>query len=100
VRALSILALLVGLGFCAPPAYADTPGCVTRAEYREIERGMTVAFVARIFDTNGRVVATIRDGRHLTVARSYDACRSRGRVGVVFSNRTGRLRVTDKTAVW
>ena len=38
----------------APPAMADTPGCVSGAEYRRVHDGMTRGAVHRLFDTNGR----------------------------------------------
>jgi hypothetical protein len=35
-------------------ANADTPGCVTRAEFRQIQMGMPKPRVERIYDTAGR----------------------------------------------
>jgi hypothetical protein len=37
----------------------DTPGCVTKAEYNSVTRGMTLAQVQGIFDTAGRTSSTI-----------------------------------------
>ena len=41
----------------AAPASADTPGCVSRAEYRQVHSGMTKAWVRSIFDTKGFFVS-------------------------------------------
>jgi hypothetical protein len=53
-------------------AVADTPGCVTRAEFRKVNDGMSMRRVHRIFDTNG-VKAEAPIGRK---QRWYDKCSS------------------------
>jgi hypothetical protein len=85
-------------------ASADTPGCVSRAEFYSIKRGMSPAKVGRIFDTRGsviydewdEVVTDNGDGSftvtsYQDVVRSYKKCsgyeRGRGRVGVRFDDR-------------
>jgi hypothetical protein len=45
--------LIATLMFDVGPAAADTPGCVTRAEYGRVRDGMTRGKVHDIFDTNG-----------------------------------------------
>ncbi len=51
----AIVALVLGgLVLVSPAASADTPGCVTRAENRRVDRGMTKRRVHRIVDTDGR----------------------------------------------
>lgn len=47
-----IVLLLGGLGN-VPAASANTPGCVTRAEYERVHEGMKRARVHAIFDTRG-----------------------------------------------
>lgn len=51
---LAIATILVG--GAAGPASADTPGCVTRAEFRKASKGMKMTRVHDIFDTRGRRV--------------------------------------------
>lgn len=51
----AIGAIAVGLTALSPvPANADTAGCVTRSEFRKVDKGMTQERVRGIFDTNGR----------------------------------------------
>ena len=59
-----LLTCLLGVGLVATTPLAaeaktkkkhDTPGCVTRAEYRAARSGMTPKKVAAIFDTWGKV---------------------------------------------
>ncbi len=53
-------------------AAADTPGCVTRAEFRKVQDGMAMRRVHRIFDTNGEK-AVAPWGKE---QRWYDKCAS------------------------
>ena len=55
----------------ASPASADTPGCVTRAEYDHVSKGMRKVRVHRIFDTRG----TFGDGGAGGYSRLYKECR-------------------------
>jgi hypothetical protein len=77
--AIHTLALGVLLTVVAP-ASADTPGCVTRAEYRQVQtlpRGeWTMARVARLFDTAGEPLHTRYP--YSSRARAYASARSRG----------------------
>lgn len=51
----AVLALVFGgLVLVSPAANADTPSCVSRAENRRVDRGMTKRRVHRIVDTHGR----------------------------------------------
>jgi hypothetical protein len=59
--ALTITAAVLTTGLITPAAEAtdnarhrDTPGCVTKAEFRQVSRGTTQARVKAIFDTAGR----------------------------------------------
>jgi hypothetical protein len=57
------------------PASADTPGCVSKAEFRKVHKGMTRQRVQRIFDTKGHQVYTWWiSGDHYS-GREYRACR-------------------------
>ena len=61
MKFLSAIAIaLVALAF-APLAFApleatDTPGCVTRSEYRAVYEDDSISRVHRIFDTDGRKI--------------------------------------------
>lgn len=48
----------------------DTPGCVSRAEYRAVKDGMTMSKVRKIFGTNGKTDYTSSYSR----ARTYRTC--------------------------
>lgn len=57
-----------------PSAQADTPGCVTRREFRRVDTSggdaWTRRHVARVFDTRGHVVNI--DGNQVTI--NYHTC--------------------------
>lgn len=57
----------------AGPASADSPGCVTGAEFRRIDKGMTRMRVQRIFDTKGRSLFRNPGAVHNS-ARTYRMC--------------------------
>ncbi|WP_139983444.1 hypothetical protein [Nocardioides litoris] len=80
-------------------------GCVTKAEYRKIKKGMTVAKVKRITGTKGKQVSSSPlPGGQVVVGRAYKACTSkRGGVGIAFVGQAGKpgtLKVGSKSAVW
>jgi hypothetical protein len=69
--ALAVVALVLGgLVLVSPAASADTPGCVSRAENRRVDRGMTKRRVHRIVDTHGRAW----DGHAGGYTRRYNPC--------------------------
>ena len=83
------------------PAQADTPGCVTRAEYRAVTKGMTKARVHKIFDTDGRRQAISTSGGYAFEIRSYKTCAPYSAVSVGFEKKPGGvLRMSNKSAVW
>lgn len=55
------------------PANADTPRCVSGAEYRKIHKGMSRGKVHRIFDTKGRSLFENPGAVHNS-AREYRMC--------------------------
>ncbi len=59
-----------GMVSLAPAASADTPGCVTRAEFAKIDVGVTKRHVRTIFDTRGR----FGDGFAGGYTRAYRSC--------------------------
>ncbi len=54
----------------APAASADTPGCVTRAEYRSVQYGMSKPRVHNTFDTSGAFYRNTASG----FSRIYSVC--------------------------
>ena len=56
---------------CVPTAAtADTPGCITRAEFGKVELGMAKTRVHRIFDTSGVQISQSGNFEH----RAYEKC--------------------------
>lgn len=80
----TVVAVLLSTGAAvSASAQADTPRCVSRAEYARITPGMTITKVHRIFDFEGQLTGL---GAPNTL-RYYDTCTGRGVVQVVFSPR-------------
>ena len=59
-----------GVVALAPAASADTPGCVTRTEFRKVHHGMKKQRVHAIFDTFGAFF----DGHAGGYTRIYNVC--------------------------
>ena len=57
-------------------AQADTPGCVTKSEYRHVHTGDSIRRVHRIFDTRGQLQEKGTSGGYPAKLRIYKACRS------------------------
>ena len=62
-------AFLLSLALVAPAALVAAPaeaaparGCVTKAEYKKVKRGMSPSKVKRIFGTGGKIL--VRDAEH------------------------------------
>jgi hypothetical protein len=89
ICALALIVTSIGIG--APAAYADSAGCVSKAEYRHVHGGMQMWRVHRIFDTRGHHVV----GRVVEV-RSYRGCPRHSAVSITYRHR----RVSAKAAVW
>ncbi len=115
MRAITRIISVLIVGFSAlfvasTAAYADTPNCVSRTEYRRVDRGMTIAQVNRIFDISGRITSTSSYGGNKDQWREYRVCSSWGNprwsnVSVNFdnymapkTNRDNKLRVYGKSA--
>jgi hypothetical protein len=100
------VAAIVGVTALAAPQSAaayGTPGCVSRAEYRQARRGMSQAKVARIFGTTGRVSGSGDFGGYKFVNRKYRTCTSRyGGAYLSFANDGPRTPVVldSKFVIW
>jgi hypothetical protein len=82
----------MGVVALAPTASADTVGCVTRAEYRQVHTNMYIHRVHTIFDTRGASYGS--DG----LSRIYRVCNiypSKYSVVVRYMNMTPKM-VTTK----
>lgn len=74
VRALTAsIALVIAPLVVVQPAQADTPGCVSRQEYRKARNGTTRGKVHRIFDISGMSLFE-NTGRQHNSAREYRMC--------------------------
>lgn len=95
------LFVVAGLTLPAAPAQADTPGCVTRKEYRSVKKGWTKARVDRRFDTSGNRVAIASSGGFKTSVWSYKTCSRFSAVSVSYDKHgTSPWRLAAKSAVW
>jgi hypothetical protein len=95
------LAVLVVSAVAVAPAAADTPGCVTKTEYRSVKKGATLAKVKRVFDTAVRRVAIATSDGYGSQIRNYRACGRFSAVSLSFSKVPGGVwRMDAKSAVW
>jgi hypothetical protein len=89
--------MATGIVATAPPASAETRGCVTQVEYRKISKFDSIARTHRIFDTRGELAAQ-GYGRQ---SRTYNVCGSDyGQVTVTYMRFDGALYVETKSAYW
>ena len=96
-------AVAVPVTAIAPAANADagSPTCVTRAEYRQVNKGMTKAAVDREFGIHGKRQAGATSGGYRSEVWSYRTCQRYSALAVSFSaNPGGPLRLAAKSAVW
>jgi hypothetical protein len=84
-----------GVVALAPAASADTAGCVTRPEYRQVYTHMTIKRVHAIFDTVGTVHRKFADG-HSRIYRVCDIYPERYSVVVRYMPMSGQVMVMQK----
>jgi hypothetical protein len=90
-----------GLAIPATSAQADTPGCVTRTEYRSVAKGWTKARVDRRFDTTGHRMAIASSGGYSSSIWNYRTCSPFSAVSISYDKHgTGSWLLTAKSAVW
>ena len=101
IAALAVAALAtIGLVAVDAPAQA-AGGCVTRAEYRQVHRGMTKAKVDRKLGTRGHRETGARSGGYRSEIWSYNTCDRWSVVSVAYDGRTNApLKLSAKSAVW
>lgn len=78
------------------PAHADTPLCVTRAEFRQVTKGMTKLRVHRIFDRRGKQVSIFTGSGVTYETRQYRPCLRFSAIQINYENR----KVSGKFAYW
>lgn len=85
------VALVAPLMLVVGPAGADTPGCVTHAEYRHVHHGMTRGRVHDIFDTSGTSLfenpgVVHNSAREYRMCSAWRAATSDSKVQVQYNN--------------
>lgn len=101
LRAVAVTgALAMGVAVVSVPAVAqaDTPGCVTKREFRKVHNGMSKTRIHRILDTRGKQSSIFTSGGDRYESREYRSCRapSWSMVSVDYENN----RVSGKFAYW
>ena len=97
--------LVAPIALVATPANADTPTCVSKSEFRAVQKGWSITRVANRFDRNGN--QTYYDSGDPSIdwpayqSREYKPCRRYSYVSVSFEKEAGDVwRVTSKSAYW
>lgn len=85
-----LLLVLFSIGLIAAPAQADTPGCVSHAEFDNMIRGLSTSQVAGRFDTSGSYDGSSEDN----FRRTYNACWTGSREVVVRYSLTSGVSVS------
>ncbi|MBY9073639.1 hypothetical protein K1X13_02275 [Nocardioides sp. WL0053] len=82
----------------AAPASADTPGCVTKTEFKKVREGWSIKRVHNTFDTAGKQ-SMFMSGYQ---SREYKACvkPSWSIIMVDYEKKAGVWRVSSKMAMW
>jgi hypothetical protein len=83
-------------------ALADTPGCVTKQEFRRVEKGWAIKRVHRLFDTKGNQTYFASGSPYYPAEqwREYRPCPKYSYVTVDYKKRQGVWRVSSKSAYW
>jgi hypothetical protein len=96
----ALLLLAIASTSAVETAAADTPGCVTKGEFRKVHRGFHKRRVHRIFDTAGKQTSWYSGFGTTYEGREYRACTSQyGVHGVVWVDYENR-RLSAKYAAW
>lgn len=95
--AMALALPLVGFGL-VESAQADTAGCVTKSEFRNVSRGMSKTRVHNIFDTSGRQTYFSSGYGTRYESREYKACVHPRWSFIDVSFKNGK--VDSKSAYW
>jgi hypothetical protein len=97
LAAVMVAGVLAVPTLAAQVAQADTPGCVTKTEFRNIHKPMLRKNVHNIFDTSGKQTFFWSGSGDVYESREYNVCTSSyGFVSVDYKNK----RVDGKFAYW
>lgn len=97
--------LLAPLMLVVAPAQADTPNCVTKAEFRAVKRDWSMQRVVNRFDVPGRQEFVDSGSPEYDIpafqSRLYRPCPDHSSVWLSFEKESGDVwRVTSKSAYW
>lgn len=88
----------------SPATAADTAGCVTKAEFKSVSKGMGLKRVHNILDTAGKQTYYSSGSKYYPAVqwREYKACvkPTWSSVNVDYKRKNGRWVVTNKSAYW
>jgi hypothetical protein len=89
----------------AAPAQADTPTCVSRSEFRAVQKGWSITRVHRKLDVSGKQAIYFPAFPELGIpaeqTREYKPCASRyGYVSIDFKRVSGTWKLSSKMAFW
>jgi hypothetical protein len=101
VKLLAALAVVTVASLAlVPTASADTPGCVTKTEFRKVHQGDSIRRVHRIFDTKGKQSAYSSGGGYAFQIRDHKGCPTYSFVSISYERKGGIWRLDSKSAVW
>ncbi len=88
----------------SPASAADTAGCVTKAEFKSVSKGMGIQRVHNIFDTAGKQTYYSSGSKYFPAEqwRAYKACvkPTWSSLEVDYKRKNGKWVVTAKYAYW
>lgn len=100
--ALAAAALAAAVLVPAGAASANTtPTCITRPEYRQVKKGMTLLRIKHITGIAGHRMAIATSGGYSTQIRNFKTCSPYSAVSMSFDKHgSGSWRMDGKSAVW
>ena len=87
----------------AAPAQADTPKCVSKPEFKKVQKGWAISRVHRVFDVSGKQTSYMGGSAYYPASQSrdYKPCSSQyGFVSIDYEKKSGVWKVTQKYAFW
>jgi len=106
VLSISAISVIAAAALVAVPSAAQaanaTPGCVTRAEYRSVSKGMAMTSVHARFGTSGHRESTASMGGYATTLRTYKVCHQPySSIAMTFDKKPGGVfRLSARSALW
>ena len=101
VTAVALAAVAVTVSPVSAATGNATSGCVTKAEYKRVHKGATLAKVAQTFGTPGKRMSIATSGGYGAQVRNYPTCSPYSAVAIAFDKNPGGLyRLSAKSALW